>query len=82
MHGGCDYESSPHFTLNRMKREKTIPPIVKEVENLLGEDATKSHSFKVHNFKGLNWCEYCGNFLWGFTAQGVRCEGNGSRMWQ
>ncbi|KAK6644343.1 hypothetical protein RUM43_000610 [Polyplax serrata] len=74
MHGGCDYESSPHFTLNRMKREKTIPPIVKEVENLLGEDVTKSHSFKVHNFKGLNWCEYCGNFLWGFTAQGVRCE--------
>ncbi|KAG8225298.1 hypothetical protein J437_LFUL001912 [Ladona fulva] len=34
----------------------------------------KPHSFKVHTFKGLNWCEFCGNFLWGFTAQGVKCE--------
>ncbi|XP_071443629.1 N-chimaerin [Hetaerina americana] len=34
----------------------------------------KQHSFKVHTFKGLNWCEFCGNFLWGFTAQGVKCE--------
>ena len=34
----------------------------------------KSHSFKTHNFKGLNWCELCANFLWGFTAQGVKCE--------
>lgn len=36
----------------------------------------KSHNFKVHTFKGLNWCELCANFLWGFTAQGVKCEGN------
>ncbi|XP_034827622.1 beta-chimaerin [Maniola hyperantus] len=34
----------------------------------------KSHNFKVHTFKGLNWCELCANFLWGFTAQGVKCE--------
>ncbi|CAH0713672.1 unnamed protein product, partial [Brenthis ino] len=34
----------------------------------------KPHSFKVHTFKGLNWCELCANFLWGFTAQGVKCE--------
>lgn len=34
----------------------------------------KIHNFKLHSFKGLNWCEYCGNFLWGFTAQGVKCE--------
>lgn len=37
---------------------------------------SKAHSFKVHTFKGLNWCELCANFLWGFTAQGVKCEGN------
>lgn len=37
----------------------------------------KSHTFKVHNFKGLNWCEFCANFLWGFTAQGVKCEACG-----
>lgn len=35
----------------------------------------KSHNFKVHTFKGLNWCEFCANFLWGFTAQGVKCDG-------
>lgn len=34
----------------------------------------KAHKFKVHTFKGLNWCEFCANFLWGFTAQGVKCE--------
>lgn len=34
----------------------------------------KAHHFKVHTFKGLNWCEFCANFLWGFTAQGVKCE--------
>lgn len=36
---------------------------------------SKAHTFKVHTFKGLNWCELCANFLWGFTAQGVKCEG-------
>ncbi|XP_013167709.1 PREDICTED: beta-chimaerin [Papilio xuthus] len=35
---------------------------------------SKAHTFKVHTFKGLNWCELCANFLWGFTAQGVKCE--------
>ncbi|XP_017024339.1 N-chimaerin [Drosophila kikkawai] len=37
----------------------------------------KLHHFKVHTFKGLNWCEFCANFLWGFTAQGVKCEACG-----
>nr|XP_016937302.1 N-chimaerin [Drosophila suzukii] len=37
----------------------------------------KPHHFKVHTFKGLNWCEFCANFLWGFTAQGVKCEACG-----
>lgn len=37
----------------------------------------KPHNFKVHTFKGLNWCEFCANFLWGFTAQGVKCEACG-----
>lgn len=34
----------------------------------------KLHRFVINNFKGLNFCEFCGNFLWGFTAQGVKCE--------
>jgi chimaerin len=34
----------------------------------------RSHRFAINNFKGLNFCEFCGNFLWGFTAQGVKCS--------
>lgn len=45
--------------------EEDVLPVVYE----------KSHAFKVHTFKGLNWCELCANFLWGFTAQGVKCGG-------
>ncbi|XP_063541638.1 beta-chimaerin [Cydia strobilella] len=43
-------------------------------DNPLLNKYSKSHTFKVHTFKGLNWCELCANFLWGFTAQGVKCE--------
>lgn len=41
---------------------------------IIPEKLEKSHVFKTTTFKGLNWCELCGNFLWGFTAQGVKCE--------
>ncbi|RWS29350.1 N-chimaerin-like protein [Leptotrombidium deliense] len=34
----------------------------------------KSHSFKVHNFMGLPFCDFCGNFMWGLLGQGVKCE--------
>ncbi|XP_066151993.1 beta-chimaerin isoform X2 [Euwallacea fornicatus] len=40
----------------------------------LPEKVEKPHSFKLTTFKGLNWCELCANFLWGFTLQGKRCE--------
>lgn len=43
-------------------------------DNPLLTKYSKAHTFKVHTFKGLNWCELCANFLWGFTAQGVKCE--------
>lgn len=35
----------------------------------------KRHFFKVQTLKGLNWCEMCGHFLWGFSSQGQKCEG-------
>lgn len=76
----CDvakYERSPaYMTLNRFK--KRTQPIQPLSANQNNEDPMlyeKPHNFKVHNFKGLNWCEFCSNFLWGFTAQGVKCEG-------
>lgn len=34
----------------------------------------KAHVFKVHNFLGLPFCDFCGNFMWGIMGQGVRCE--------
>lgn len=48
---------------SELKPDDTVPPEYK-----------KKHNFKVTNFKGLNWCEFCANFLWGFSAQGVRCD--------
>lgn len=50
--------------INAGQDEIDVLPIVYE----------KFHAFKVHTFKGLNWCEFCANFLWGFSAQGVKCE--------
>ncbi|CAL1276657.1 unnamed protein product [Larinioides sclopetarius] len=34
----------------------------------------KPHVFKTNNFIGLPWCDFCGNFMWGLIAQGVKCE--------
>uniref|UniRef100_A0A0A9XGK7 Beta-chimaerin n=1 Tax=Lygus hesperus TaxID=30085 RepID=A0A0A9XGK7_LYGHE len=73
----CDvraYERSPaYMTLSRFKRRtKPLLKDVNEENEVILYD--KPHKFKVHNFKGLNWCEFCSNFLWGFTAQGVKCE--------
>ncbi|KAG4065850.1 hypothetical protein HA402_012528 [Bradysia odoriphaga] len=51
-----------------------IPLTAQEENDVLPIIYEKSHNFKLHTFKGLNWCELCANFLWGFTAQGVKCE--------
>ncbi|XP_028967452.1 N-chimaerin [Galendromus occidentalis] len=45
-----------------------------EVDLPDAKDFEKMHAFKVHNFMGLPWCDFCGNFMWGLIAQGVRCE--------
>lgn len=73
----AQYEKSPaYLTLNRLKRKAKINNNNSMISDNNGPvDYDKPHNFKVHNFKGLNWCEYCSNFLWGFTAQGVKCEG-------
>lgn len=81
---------------NRDDDLATIPLTAQEENDVLPIIYEKSHNFKVHTFKGLNWCELCANFLvsllvadcgyrstlifmiqlqWGFTAQGVKCEG-------
>lgn len=42
--------------------------------DLFADIYQKPHKFKAQNFTGLNWCEFCGNFLWGYTVHGVKCE--------
>lgn len=41
----------------------TIPLTAQEDNDVLPIIYEKSHNFKVHTFKGLNWCELCANFL-------------------
>ncbi|XP_068623605.1 beta-chimaerin [Battus philenor] len=62
--------NKPNVTVKRINFDLT--PTIEDIPLLY--KYSKSHSFKVHTFKGLNWCELCANFLWGFTAQGVKCE--------
>lgn len=76
MHDACSYEKSPYVTLKRIKHKQLIN--YKPMEQILPDvvvNYKKMHSFKSHTFKGFYWCEFCGNFLWGFIAQGVKCEG-------
>ncbi|CAG5128689.1 unnamed protein product [Candidula unifasciata] len=37
-------------------------------------DYEKPHIFKVQNFIGLHFCDFCANFMWGLLAQGVKCQ--------
>lgn len=41
----------------------TIPLTAQEEIEVLPIIYEKSHNFKLHTFKGLNWCELCANFL-------------------
>lgn len=59
-----DFENKNNCVMVTQHDEVDVLPVVYE----------KAHKFKIHTFKGLNWCELCANFLWGFTAQGVKCE--------
>lgn len=61
---GCLNNNGATMTTSVSSQDDDVLPVVYE----------KPHSFKTHTFKGLNWCEFCANFLWGFTAQGVKCE--------
>jgi hypothetical protein len=63
----ASYEQSPYFTLNERKR-RTLS-LGRDRPNLVQQPTTddvhydKAHAFRVQNFKGLTWCDYCGNFM-------------------
>lgn len=78
-----NYEQSPYFTLNEKKRQtltkcQQLPMVAPALSNNIHYD--KAHVFRIQNFKGLHWCDFCGNFMWGIIAQGVRCEGIGFHL--
>ncbi|XP_077993334.1 N-chimaerin-like [Glandiceps talaboti] len=65
-----------HDDLNKANKTMTDgPSSPKKIEDVDISAASyeKPHKFKIHNFVGPNWCEYCGNFMWGLIAQGVKC---------
>ena len=64
----ASYEQSPYFTLNERKRRtlslgRDRPNLVQQP--MLTDDVhyDKAHAFRVQNFKGLTWCDLCGNFM-------------------
>jgi len=66
----ASYEQSPYFTLNERKR-RTLS-LGRDKPNLVQQSISddihyniihKAHAFRVQNFKGLTWCDYCGNFM-------------------
>jgi len=74
----ASYEQSPYFTLNERKR-RTLSlsrerPLPIDQPQSLDIEYDKAHAFRIQTFKGLHWCDLCGNFMWGLIAQGVRCE--------
>lgn len=66
-------DDAKRATINLIKHEQKRESELKP-DDAVPAEYKKNHNFKVHNFKGLNWCDLCANFLWGFTAQGVRCD--------
>lgn len=61
-------ETTAKTTTSQLAADNT-----KDGDDVLPVVYEKPHAFKVQTFKGLNWCELCANFMWGFTAQGVKC---------
>lgn len=64
--------SNNNFTINTMVTTTTTSQ--EQETEPLPFIYDKIHRFTINNFKGINFCEFCGNFLWGFTAQGVKCD--------
>lgn len=58
--------SNNNFNINTQSLDQDNEPLPLVYEKL--------HRFAINNFKGFNFCEFCGNFLWGLTAQGVKCD--------
>lgn len=77
-----------HLKRKRMGKSKTdgnVNGIGNEATNVVNDvvdsgpatdfnDYEKPHIFKLQNFMGLHWCDFCANFMWGLLAQGVKCQ--------
>lgn len=72
---GQRHSKGPQLEALRISNYDPVLSIPEEVDKVDVQTFEKAHGFKVHNFMGLPWCDFCGNFLWGILAQGVKCEG-------
>ncbi|XP_049818032.1 beta-chimaerin isoform X2 [Aethina tumida] len=67
-------ENARNKNLHKDNVDDSIPLSKYIMGHVQPEKLEKPHVFKLTTFKGLNWCELCANFLWGFHLQGKRCE--------
>nr|CAB3262974.1 uncharacterized protein LOC100186049 [Phallusia mammillata] len=54
-------------------RNLTSPSKSSRGKCAVAQQYDKEHHYKSHTYRGLQWCEYCGNFMWGIILQGVQC---------
>jgi uncharacterized protein YuzB (UPF0349 family) len=46
-----------------------------------GEDVQiRPHSLSVHSYKTPTFCDFCGEMLFGLVRQGLKCEGNSTKL--
>ncbi|KAH9509786.1 N-chimaerin [Bulinus truncatus] len=71
--------------MGKSKTDANVKGLNNEIANQANDDDdtcpsldfnefVKPHIFKLQNFMGLHWCDFCANFMWGLLAQGVKCQ--------
>ena len=44
-------------------------------QELHDETVIRPHMLVVHSYRAPNFCDYCGEMLFGLVRQGLKCEG-------
>ncbi|XP_076318715.1 serine/threonine-protein kinase D1-like isoform X2 [Tachypleus tridentatus] len=57
--------------------ENTVVEVVLSVNNPSDDVQIRPHSLMVHSYKSPNFCDFCGELLFGLVRQGLKCEGCG-----
>lgn len=57
-----------------------VVEIVFKAQELHDETVIRPHMLVVHSYKTPNFCDYCGEMLFGLVRQGLKCEGCGGNF--